>query len=792
MKKILLIFLLFLTSSVFAIDGKVVDKETGEALPFVNIKVMGQNKGTVTDFDGNYDLEVYEGDTLRFSFVSYVEKMVIVDSSWDGNVLLEQYHLELNEFKVVAKRDIGSEKVILIDKKNSNDITSTIGQEEIEKKGVLNTTGAVKKVAGVSVKKSKTIVVRGLHDRYNQVTLNSLPVSSISPDVTNLDITILPTGIASNVSVSKSYSSNLYSQSTGGTINFNTKIPIEQSTKFSLGGGYNLGYNFSEDFAIYRNKFSILFKHSYSNKEVEGFTRIVNRQGNVSLDYDWIENNTTNNYCGLVYFDKTLNSLFIKNISLINYNTSDATRLTQGTHFDYNKEVLTNRRTPFNSILLSNQTLLELNDFSGYVSLSRSISGEDGREQFVWFDDNRFNTIDALDNHSFSNIFREDMILGGLSFNRELMGFKTEIGTDYLLKLRNFDYDRLLFELPETFNPSTSLNSHIISQDTLIDLASEVNSNLQIFSGYFTTTKSFKRLDVSCGLRLEYNIQKLFYRDQVQPIFLIENKINNLYFLPTLNLKYNLSEKTKLRGIYSHTVSMPNFRELMPFEYTDMFAGEKIKGNPNLLNCNIKNVDLGFEHYPRRGEVISIYAFYKHLTNPIERVNLATASGRLQSFQNSNMAQVYGLESEFKKQINDFELCLNSAYTKSKVYLNDNSDVSVLSTNMERPLEGAPELITNADITYSKKNNFFTISTIYESRKLYSAGIQGIGDTYEVSYPMVNLSWVFNNKKIKTKILFTNIFNNNSIMRQQTDTGIKEISSMNIGRGIYLSFSKKL
>jgi hypothetical protein len=45
MKKILLIFLLFLTSSVFAIDGRVIDKETGEALPFVNIKVMGQNKG---------------------------------------------------------------------------------------------------------------------------------------------------------------------------------------------------------------------------------------------------------------------------------------------------------------------------------------------------------------------------------------------------------------------------------------------------------------------------------------------------------------------------------------------------------------------------------------------------------------------------------------------------------------------------------------------------------------------------------------------------------------------------
>lgn len=59
------------------ISGTITD-ETGMPLPGVNIVIKNTNKGTQTDFDGNYSVEAQTGDVLVFSYVSYetIEKTV--------------------------------------------------------------------------------------------------------------------------------------------------------------------------------------------------------------------------------------------------------------------------------------------------------------------------------------------------------------------------------------------------------------------------------------------------------------------------------------------------------------------------------------------------------------------------------------------------------------------------------------------------------------------------------------------------------------------------------------------
>ena len=57
----LIVFLfIFVTSSLFAqtgkIAGRVIDKNTGEALPFVNILVVGTSQGAASDIDGYYSI----------------------------------------------------------------------------------------------------------------------------------------------------------------------------------------------------------------------------------------------------------------------------------------------------------------------------------------------------------------------------------------------------------------------------------------------------------------------------------------------------------------------------------------------------------------------------------------------------------------------------------------------------------------------------------------------------------------------------------------------------------------
>ena len=66
----------------YYVECSVIDSETKEALPFVNIIALKdgkQCKGGVTDFDGNFKLQLEEGEyEFLFSSVGYMQKRVPV------------------------------------------------------------------------------------------------------------------------------------------------------------------------------------------------------------------------------------------------------------------------------------------------------------------------------------------------------------------------------------------------------------------------------------------------------------------------------------------------------------------------------------------------------------------------------------------------------------------------------------------------------------------------------------------------------------------------------------------
>lgn len=58
------------------VTGKVTDS-TNEGMPGVNVQVKGTATGTITDFDGNYSIDVPDSkSTLVFSFIGYVTQQV--------------------------------------------------------------------------------------------------------------------------------------------------------------------------------------------------------------------------------------------------------------------------------------------------------------------------------------------------------------------------------------------------------------------------------------------------------------------------------------------------------------------------------------------------------------------------------------------------------------------------------------------------------------------------------------------------------------------------------------------
>lgn len=83
------------------ISGTVTD-ETG-ALPGVNVVVQGTTTGTVTDFDGNYSINVPEGaTTLVFSYIGYTTQQVPISGRSTINVTMVEDAQALSEVVVVG------------------------------------------------------------------------------------------------------------------------------------------------------------------------------------------------------------------------------------------------------------------------------------------------------------------------------------------------------------------------------------------------------------------------------------------------------------------------------------------------------------------------------------------------------------------------------------------------------------------------------------------------------------------------------------------------------------------
>lgn len=85
------------------LTGQVIDLETDEPLPGVNVVVKGTTTGTVTDIEGNYRLTVADdAETLVFSSVGYTSEEVAIGNQTVINISLAPDIQALSEVVVVG------------------------------------------------------------------------------------------------------------------------------------------------------------------------------------------------------------------------------------------------------------------------------------------------------------------------------------------------------------------------------------------------------------------------------------------------------------------------------------------------------------------------------------------------------------------------------------------------------------------------------------------------------------------------------------------------------------------
>lgn len=133
-----------LTSWAQQIVSGIVTDENNIQLPGAAVVVQNTTRGTTTDFDGKYQIQANEGDTLIFTYVGYTTQLVTVGSSTIINVQM-QISGQLEEVVVTA---LGISK----EKKAIGYAVQQIDQEVLEKIPEINPVQALAgKVAGLSV-----------------------------------------------------------------------------------------------------------------------------------------------------------------------------------------------------------------------------------------------------------------------------------------------------------------------------------------------------------------------------------------------------------------------------------------------------------------------------------------------------------------------------------------------------------------------------------------------------------------------------------------------------------------
>lgn len=113
-KRLLLIFIGWFCMMEIAaqIHGVVVDANTGEPIPYLNIYYDGKGVGTVTNNDGEYSIAYHAGWTkLTFSMVGYETQEIIVSAKTSElNVSMKEIDQMLDEIIIRPKKEKYSRK----------------------------------------------------------------------------------------------------------------------------------------------------------------------------------------------------------------------------------------------------------------------------------------------------------------------------------------------------------------------------------------------------------------------------------------------------------------------------------------------------------------------------------------------------------------------------------------------------------------------------------------------------------------------------------------------------------
>ncbi|CAM4168495.1 TonB-dependent receptor [Pseudoalteromonas ostreae] len=325
-------------------------------------------------------------------------------------------------------------------------------------------------------------------------------------------------------------------------------------------------------------------------------------------------------------------------------------------------------------------------------------------------------------------------------------------------------------------------------------------SNEDITAAYAMVSMDIDKLHVVAGVRYEGTE----FETQGNQVDLVVDKVSDTetvtttpwqvskdydYFLPSLNLRYNISDKLVTRFAYTNTIARPTFSDSAAYQLIEtetvedegvMVTERKAEvGNPGLAPYESMNLDASIEYYPGSIGVLSAGVFYKDIDNFIIQQEVQD-NGDWDGFDevvqmvNGGKASLTGIELNWNKTFKSgFVLGANGTFIdadeklpnqadtvaniivgfenhaistrlstsyKSESFQFDDADMAVYEdSHMQLDFSSKYYLNDNINVYFNATNLTDEPMYLYHGEKRYNYQYESYGRTFELGFTFSSL-----------------------------------------------------
>ena len=747
------------------LKGVVIDKNSKETLIGAVISIEGTDVKAVTDVNGNFSFEGLKDGTytLYIKYVGYKTLKIDGVQMKDANltIALQPDEQQLKGVTVTAVERRNTDAAMIQVAKSSPVIVSNVSAQEISRTQDTNAGEVIRRVPGVSLIDDKFVMVRGLSQRYNNVWVNGGAVPSSEADSRAFSFDIIPSSQIDNLTIVKSPTAEYPADYSGGFIIVNTKeIPAENSFSLSVGGNWNTASAFQDfayskgsatDFLAFDNGMrsihgginaslapqldangspidnyatSLLGNHLNNDWMVKSKKPLGDLKLATSLNHRWMLGgrtlgmlaalNYTNEYRT---YEKMENNLF----GIYDAANDKPNYLRHSVDDQYNNNVRLGAMLNFTLLSKDGNHKYQFKNIFNQLATSRytwrdGVSAQSNLErsaEYYYRSRTTYNgQLTGKHHFKFGN-FEPDLQVGAYGEYRSRQYQTREFIYNWNVSDNNMPSDFRHSDIPTLLSNEENMGYDKLYLLEQKQMRNNYRGHNTLGAGYLTLSLPFGQFGIHAGVRFEHNDMELISNTRDYEKSETSRHYRTSDFFPSLNTTYKLNDQHQIRLSYGRSINRPEFREVSSSVYYDFDLASNVQGNTELKNCYVDNLDLRYEWYPSRGELISLAVFYKHFDSPIEwTYTVAGGTDLIYSYKNAKSANNYGIELDIRKSLDfiglrNFSWSFNGALIKSKVQFEKGAKEE------NRPMQGQSPYLINTGLFYKNEPLKMDIALLY-------------------------------------------------------------------------------